>query len=113
MNIIDNNYENMDFYKKKMGKNIQDIRNDKNLTLNNLAELSNISPGTISMLETGSFFRTRFSTIFTILKALGLNEEDFLKNIILDIPFEVTANFISYSEFEKSCLEKCLRTIKQ
>lgn len=56
---------------KAFGSNIRKIRNSKELTQEQLADLAGVSENTIATLETGKL-NTTVATCFDIAKALGI-----------------------------------------
>lgn len=61
-----------------MGYRIKEIREQQNMTQDELSALSGVSRGTISALENGSSRSTTTKTLMCIAKALGVNIEDIL-----------------------------------
>ena len=60
-----------------IGKNIQRLRNARNLTLNVLTERSGVSKAMLSQIESDKFNLT-FSTVWNIARCLGVDLQDLL-----------------------------------
>ena len=60
---------------KAFGSHIRQIRNQKKLTQEQLADLAGISENTIATLESGKL-NTTVATCFDIAKALGVEPKD-------------------------------------
>lgn len=61
--------------KKILGKRIKELRNAKNLSQEQLAELTKFDQRTISSIECGHSFSIK--TIETVIKALGIDFTEF------------------------------------
>ena len=61
--------------KSTLGRKIKQIRKSKNLTQEQLAEISGVNEKHISKIETGVYFPT-YTTLSKILNALGLGIDD-------------------------------------
>lgn len=59
--------------KKAFGKTLKDKRNEKNLTILELAALSEISESQIIRLEAGNVNKPRLGTLEAITSCLGLS----------------------------------------
>lgn len=66
--------------KKTLGLNIKAERNRKNWTQAELAEKSNLSPTSISLIETGSQTPSAFA-IYNIARALEIDINELFKGI--------------------------------
>lgn len=66
--------------KKILGLNIKAERSRKNWTQAELAEKANLSPTSISLIETGSQTPSIFAA-YSIARALGLDINELLKGI--------------------------------
>ena len=58
-----------------MGYRIKEIREQRNMTQEELSDRSGVSRGTISALETGSSRATTTKTLMNIARALGVTIE--------------------------------------
>jgi len=69
--------------KKKLGKRIKELRKQKGLTQEKLAELINMEQNSISIIESGRNFPT-LATLEKIANILGVNLSDFFNYEYLD-----------------------------
>ncbi|MFD1899678.1 helix-turn-helix domain-containing protein [Enterococcus termitis] len=61
-----------------ISKRIQEIANEKNLTINRIAVLANLKQSTVNSIYTGQSKNPTIKTIFSICKALDISITDFL-----------------------------------
>lgn len=66
------------FYQKKLGKNIKDIRKNKGLSQEKLAELINKTRNYIGMVERAEI-NVPTSVIFELAKALNVKPKEFFE----------------------------------
>lgn len=59
-----------------MGYRIREVREKRNMTQEELSELSGVSRGTISALENGTSRATTTKTLMNIARALGVSIEE-------------------------------------
>ena len=56
---------------KLIGMAIREIRNERGLTLRDLAKISGVSPSSISRIENGGVFKTQLRAVSAIVRGLG------------------------------------------
>ena len=93
-----------------LGKNIQRIRTERNISLNELARKSSVSASTISKVENGITDDLKTNTIIKIAKALNVSLEELVINTPIKNTYEVQdiINQFKYNDvlFEGKLLTK-------
>ncbi len=116
--------------KSILGKNIKEIRESKNLSVNKLSQIAKVGQSTISQIETGQRQSLRSETLEKIAKALDVTTNNLLSidegafetgdlkeaiNFVLDDD-EVSIDDIPMSETEKEqfkfAVEMAINTIR-
>ncbi|NFH01586.1 helix-turn-helix transcriptional regulator [Clostridium botulinum] len=72
-----------------LGKNIQRIRTERNISLNELARKSSVSASTISKVENGVTDDLKTNTAIKIAKALNVSLEELVSNTSIENTYEV------------------------
>lgn len=65
-------------HSKLISKRIQELSDEKNLTINRIAVLANLKQSTVNSIYTGQSKNPTIKTIFNICKALDISITDFL-----------------------------------
>ncbi|MBN1076035.1 XRE family transcriptional regulator [Clostridium botulinum] len=72
-----------------LGKNIQRIRTERNISLNGLARKSSVSGSTISKVENGVTDDLKTNTVTKIAKALNVNLEELVTNTPINKTYDI------------------------
>lgn len=91
--------------KSYIGVVIKNKRNQKGISVRKLAELSGISPTTISDLENGNTKTHTFETMVKIAKVLDIDMNDFVENVntfYMDVSKDYT---ITINRIDDNCVE--------
>lgn len=73
---------------KRIGRKIRKVRRDADLTVDNIAELTGMANGTVSMIERGVLNNPGITTLWNICEALCLDLSELIKNSATAIPQE-------------------------
>lgn len=100
--------------KKELGEKIKRVRKECNLTQEELAEMIDISPRSLSNIEVGACF-VKAETLEKIIDSLGISTEELFANEHIKTKDELIIginNLIKKAEKDLKLLEKSYKILK-
>ena len=100
--------------KKELGEKIKRVRKQRNLTQEELAEMIEISPRSLSNIEVGMCF-VKAETLEKIIDSLGITTEELFANEHIKTKDELIVginNLIKKAEKDPKLLERSYRVLK-
>lgn len=84
----------------KLGKNIRKLRTARNISLNELARKSSISPSTISKIETGETDDLKVNTVIKVANALNISLDELVTNTPIKNTYDISdiINQLKYND---------------
>ena len=100
--------------KKELGEKIRRVRKSRNLTQEELSEMIDISPRSLSNIEVGTCF-VKAETLEKIIDSLNITTEELFANEHIKTKNELIVeinNLIKKAEKDLKLLEKCYKILK-